>query len=513
MAASANAESEASHSLWMDVAGFSAKPLQRSVKTDVAIIGTGICGASLAYELSRKGIKVVMLDRSRIARGMSCRTSAHLTFQSDDLYQEVISRRGEHIAKLHYQSQRAAVDRIETIVKAEKIDCDFKRLDGILGLSRGQEVSLLEDELEACHRLGFREVRWATKEELRRLKTISGLCFPQQARFHPVKYLNALIRKIASRGGLIYANTPVIEIGETKTGVTLTTAAGQIVRAKYAVVATNSPIDPKVAIHTKQTPYRTYVLGAEIPRGRITDALYWDTEDPYHYVRLQPGLRRDILIVGGEDHRTGEADNAETRFGKLERWMRRRFPEAGRVRYRWSGQVLDPIDYTAFIGRSPGRRRTFLATGDSGQGLTHGVVAGLLLAALIQGNRSSWEGVYRPRRKTLGALGRYVSDNLAVADNLVGYLTPGEITTATRMKAGNGAILRHGLEKFAVCRDRKGKLHVRSASCTHLGCLIRWNSFEQCWDCPCHGSHFAPDGTTLNAPAIAALDPAELPME
>jgi glycine/D-amino acid oxidase-like deaminating enzyme len=401
MAAIANAASEASRSLWMDVAAFSAKPLQCSLSTGVAIIGTGICGASLAYELTRRGVAVVMLDRGQIARGMSCRTSAHLTFQSDDLYQEVISRRGERAAKLHYQSQRAAVDRIEEIIKSEKIACDFTRLDGILGLARRQEVSLLKDEMEACHKLGYREVRWATKEELLRLKTKSGLCFPEQARFHPVKYLNALLKKIVSRGGQIHAHSPVTQLDETDTGVTLTTAAGHIVRAKFAVVATNSPIDPKVAIHTKQTPYRTYVLGAEIPKGRIVDALYWDTEDPYHYVRLQPRSRRDILIAGGEDHRTGEADNAEARFRKLESWMRPRFPEAGRVKYRWSGQILDPIDYTAFIGPSPGRKRTFLATGDSGQGLTHGVVAGLLLADLIQGKRSPWESVYRPQRKRL----------------------------------------------------------------------------------------------------------------
>lgn len=507
----ANAAAEASHSLWMDVAPFPAKPLERSVTTEVAIIGTGICGTSLAFELTAKGVAVVLLDRGQIARGMSSRTSAHLTFQSDDLYQEVISRRGERIAKLHYQSQRAAVDRIEAIVKGEAIACDFKRLDGILGLARGQKVDLLQDEIAACHQLGYSEVRWATKAELARLKTASGLCFPQQARFHPVKYLNALLKLIQARGGRIHAQSPVIRLEETQKGVTLTTAAGHTVRAKFAVVATNSPIEPKVAIHTKQTPYRTYVLGADIPKKKIADALYWDTEDPYHYVRLQPGARRDMLLVGGEDHRTGEADNAEARFRKLETWMRRRFPEAKAVKYRWSGQVLDPIDYTAFIGPSPGRKRTYLATGDSGQGLTHGVVAGLLIADLIRGRSSPWQNVYRPQRKTLEALGRYVSDNLAVAENMLGYLTPGEIAAAERLKPGKGAILRHGLEKLAVCRDRKGKLHVRSASCTHVGCLIRWNSFEQCWDCPCHGSHFAPNGEALNAPAVNALAPAELP--
>jgi Rieske Fe-S protein len=326
-----------------------------------------------------------------------------------------------------------------------------------------------------------------------------------------VKYLNGVLKAIAKRGGKIYAFSPVTELDETQTGVTLTTAAGTIVRAKFAVVATNAPIEPKVAIHSKQTPYRSYVLGADVPKRRIVDALYWDTDDPYHYVRLQPGSRRDTLIVGGEDHRTGEADNAAARFRKLESWMRHRFPEAGRVRYRWSGQILDPIDYTAFIGQNPGRDRTYLATGDSGQGLTHGVVAGLLLADLIEGKRSPWRGVYRPERKTFVALGRYVYDNLAVAENILGYLTPGEITAARRIKAGNGAILRHGLEKYAICRDRWGKLHIHSASCTHLGCLIRWNSFEQCWDCPCHGSHFAADGTPINAPAVKSLAPADLP--
>lgn len=511
MAARLNAAKEASHSLWMDVAAYIAKPLKRSITTDVAIIGSGICGTSLAYELTAKGVAVAMLDRGRIGRGMSSRTSAHLTFQSDDLYQEVISRRGEAVARRHYQSQRAAVNRIASIVKEEALACDFKRLDGILGLAQGQQVSLLEDELTACHKLGYVEVRLATKDELVRLKTTRGLCFPEQARFHPVKYLNGLLRKIAKRGGEIYAHSPVVGIAETQAGVTLTTASGHRVRAKHAVIATNSPIDPRLAIHSKQTPYRTYVLGAEVRKQGIVDALYWDTEDPYHYVRLQPVRRGAILIVGGEDHRTGEADNADVRFRKLEAWMRRRFPEAGVVKYRWSGQILDPIDYTAFIGRSPGHKRIFLATGDSGQGLTHGVVAGLLLTSLLRGRPSPWEGVYRPQRKTLSALGRYVSDNLAVASNILGYLSPGEIASARRLKPGNGAILRHGLEKLAVCRDFKGKLHVRSASCTHVRCLIRWNSFEQCWDCPCHGSHFAPDGGALNAPAVAPLAMAELP--
>jgi glycine/D-amino acid oxidase-like deaminating enzyme/nitrite reductase/ring-hydroxylating ferredoxin subunit len=510
-ASTANAAFEASRSLWMEIPAFPAPPLDRSIKTDVVIVGSGICGVSLAYELTLKGIAVAMLERGEIGRGMTSRTSAHLTFESDDLYQEVISRRGARNAKLHYQSQRAAVDRIESIVRREKIVCDFQRLNGILGLAGGEDIALLEKELQACHDLGYREVRWATKDELARLKSSKGLCFPEQARFHPLKYLSGLLKAIRKRGGLVFSRSCVTEVEETADRVVLTTAAWHKIEAKRAVIATNSPIDPKLAIHSKQTPFRTYVLGAEIPKKRVADMLYWDTLDPYHYVRLQPGKRSDILIVGGEDHRTGEADDAPMRFRKLEKWMRARFPEARTVKYRWSGQILDPIDYTACIGPSPGRKRVFLATGDSGQGLTHGVVAGLLLADLLRARRSKWAEIYRPSRKTLDAVGRYVADNAAVAQNMLGYLTPGEITAAGKLKPGKGGILRHGLEKLAVCRDLKGKLHVHSASCTHIGCLIRWNSFEQCWDCPCHGSHFAPDGQALNAPAITALSAADLP--
>jgi glycine/D-amino acid oxidase-like deaminating enzyme/nitrite reductase/ring-hydroxylating ferredoxin subunit len=506
-----NAWREDSRSLWMEVAPFAAPLLERSVTAEVAIVGSGICGTSLAYELALKGIDVVLLDCGKIGRGMTSRTSAHLTFQSDDLYQEVISLRGEHVARLHYESQRAAVDRIEAIIASEDIACDFRRLDGILGLGGGEKPALLEKEMEACHRLGYAEVRTATREELHRLRTRHGLCFPHQARFHPLKYLKGLHAAIHKRGGRIFAHTCVLAMEETDRHARLTTANGSIVTARKAVIATNSPVDPKLAIHSKQTPYRTYVLGAEVPKNKVADALYWDTLDPYHYVRLQPGRRGDILIVGGEDHRTGEADDAEVRFRKLEKWMRVRFPEARKVRHRWSGQILDPIDYTAFIGLSPGRKRVFLATGDSGQGLTHGVVAGLLLADVTRGRSSKWTPVYDPPRKTVGAIGRYVSDNMSVAKNLLGYLSPGEIAAAQRLKAGSGAILRDGLTKLAVCRDRAGRLHVRSASCTHVGCLIHWNSFEQCWDCPCHGSHFAPDGEALNAPAILPLAKAELP--
>jgi glycine/D-amino acid oxidase-like deaminating enzyme/nitrite reductase/ring-hydroxylating ferredoxin subunit len=489
----------------MTVSPLAAPPLSSALSVDVAIIGSGIAGTSVAYELSMSDLKVAVIDRGPLGGGMTSRTSAHLAFQSDDLYQKVISRHGLRKARLHYESQRAAVDRIEAIEKAEGIACDFQRVEGILGLAPETELKVLEDELKACHKVGFKGVKFSRGKKLAQLKSAHGLLFPWQARFHPLKYLVGLHKKLKTRGAVLHANTAVVSIKETGSSVELKTESGFKIRAAAAVIATNSPIEPRVAIHTKQAPYRTYVFAAEVPKGSVEDALYWDTADPYHYVRLQPERNSDVLIVGGEDHRTGEFDDGAARFSRLEIWARERFPDMGKITHRWSGQVLEPVDHAAFIGKSPGRKKIYIVTGDSGQGLTHGVVAGMLISELVVKGSSRWAGLHEPSRKAMNALGEYVEENVAAVKNLMEYVTPGELKSTRSCRRGQGGIMRRGLKKLAVSRDMKGKLHVVSATCTHVGCVVHWNSFEQCWDCPCHGSHFAPDGAVLNAPAAAGL--------
>jgi Rieske Fe-S protein len=241
-------------------------------------------------------------------------------------------------------------------------------------------------------------------------------------------------------------------------------------------------------------------LAAEVPKGAVEDVLHWDTEAPYHYVRMQPGTDFDLLIAGGEDHGSGKADDAERRFAELETWTRQRFPEIGKVRYRWSGQVLEPEDGIGFIGPRPGSDKLFIVTGDSGQGISHGVVASLILRDLIGGRENGWAGIYAldrkpPKDKSEKPYGDEIEVDDAVASE--DELSPGE-----------GGILKHGRTELAVSRDAGGQMHRVSAKCSHEGCTVKWNSFEQCWDCPCHGSHFAPDGAALNAPAVEPLKPA-----
>jgi glycine/D-amino acid oxidase-like deaminating enzyme/nitrite reductase/ring-hydroxylating ferredoxin subunit len=500
-----------SRSLWMDVAVRPDAPaLDGDLSCDTVIVGAGMAGISTAYELALRGHKVIVVDRGRIAGGITARTTAHLAPLCDDLTSEMFKLRGEELSRAFYQSQADAVDRIEEIQKREKIDCDFRRLDGYLFQAPDTDAAMIDEELEAVRKVGAPVHRIVGVGALEGCGDRHALRYPRQGTFHPLKYLAALADIIVARGGAFYANTVVRDVSESDDGTVRAKTASGTITANAAVIATNSPISDQFALHTKMAPYRSYAMAFEIARGVLADALYWDTLDPYHYVRLQPGERDiDHVIVGGADHKSGEADDADKRFAALEAWARGLIPKLGKITHRWSGQVLDTIDYAAFIGRNPGNERIFVHTGDSGQGITHGAVGSLINAALIIGEQVPWTEVYDPARKTPAAIGNFLKENATAVKNFAEYFAPGELSSLDDLEPGHGAIVRQGLRKIAAYRDHGGTLHPRSAACTHLACHLHWNSFETCWDCPCHGSQFAADGSVLNAPAVSDLAQAQ----
>jgi glycine/D-amino acid oxidase-like deaminating enzyme/nitrite reductase/ring-hydroxylating ferredoxin subunit len=496
-----------SKSLWMSVAvAPQAISLQGDERCDVAVIGSGIAGLSTAYEVSQRGRSVIVIDRGPIAGGMTSRTSAHLAPLCDDLMREMQKIKGEELSKLFYESQAAAVDRIEEIQKSEGIDCDFRRLDGYLFQGDDMPSDVIDEELDAVRAVGA-PVERLVGVPLNGCDSRHVLRYPRQATFHPLKYLAGVAEACAKRRVRFFANTPVEEVVEENGAVTVKTARGAI-RAGHAVVATNSSIVDRITLHSKMSPYRTYVICFAIDRGALPDALYWDTEEPYHYVRLQPGDDgKDFVLVGGEDHKSGEANDADKRFQRLEQWARGKMPMLKEITHRWSGQVLDTIDYAGFIGKNPGSKYIYVATGDSGQGLTHGVMGAMLNATLVTGGESKWAELYAPDRKPLKAAKNWVMENSTALKNLAEYVAPGEISSIDKLEPGQGAIIREGLKKIAAYRDVQGDVHRHSAACTHLGCHLHWNSFENCWDCPCHGSIFGPEGQVLSAPAISGLNP------
>ena len=484
-------------------------PLAADATADVCIVGAGLAGLTTAYLLGKAGRRVLVLDDGPVGGGETGRTTAHLSNALDDRYFNVERVHGARGAQLAAESHTSAIHRIESIVREEGIDCDFTRLDGYLVLGEGDEHELLEREAEAAHRAGLVGVALVEQAPAGSWRTGPALRFPEQGQFHPLRYLAGLARAVARDGGRIHCGSHVSGIEAKDDGVTVTTTEGHTVRAGELVVATNSPVNDWVALHTKQAPYRTYAVAVRLPRGTMQPSLVWDTLDPYHYVRLQPQGDHDLLVVGGEDHKTGQEDDTESRFAALERWTRARFAEAGEVEYRWSGQVMEPVDYLGFIGRDPAKQpHVYVATGDSGHGMTHATIAGMLLTDLIVGRDNPWATLYDPSRLSLRTAPEFVRENVNVAAQYARHLKPGEVSSADEIAPGTGAVLRRGTHMVAAYRAPDGTLHERSAVCTHLYCVVNWNSTERSWDCPCHGSRFDPLGRVLNGPAVTELRPA-----
>jgi glycine/D-amino acid oxidase-like deaminating enzyme/nitrite reductase/ring-hydroxylating ferredoxin subunit len=506
-------------SLWYDTFEVPTYPaLTRDATVDVCVVGAGIAGLSTAYLLAKAGKKVMVIDDGPVGGGESGRTTAHLTDAMDDRIYVLEHVHGEDGARQIVQSHRAAIDRIESIVRAESIDCDFRRVDGFLFLGEGDKPSVLQEELAAAHRAGLAGVSLVPRVPGFERDLGPCLRFPNQAQFHILKYLSAVAGAIVKAGGRICCDTKAesVEGGET---CTVKTASKHTIKADAVCVCTNGSITDMVQTHMKQAPYRTFVIAAVVPAGS-TPALYWDTGYPYHYIRTQPlstpnadvraGAPYDALIVGGEDHKTGHADDAMARWAELELWMRARWPQAREVISRWSGQVLEPNDYVAFIGRNPdGAKNVYMASGDSGQGMTHGTIAGILLTDLVLGRPNAWESLYDPKRVSLRArpIADFVRENADVALQYVkGFVAPSQAASMQAIPRDSGAVMRRGTQHIAVYHDADGAFHERSAACTHLKCIVAWNSAERSWDCPCHGSRFDPYGKVLNGPAVSELE-------
>lgn len=500
--------------LWADTADVPQfPPLTSDVRASVCVVGAGIAGLMTAYTLTRAGKSVIVIDDGPIGGGETGRTTAHITAALDDHYRVIEKIHGALGAKYAAESHVAAINRIETIVGMEDIDCDFERVDGYLFLGPGQRRSLLESERKAAYDAGLIDVEIVDRAPVDFWDTGPALRFPRQAQFHSLKFLAGLARAIVRDGGQIYCGVHAdrIEDGEL---ATVKTSAGHVISAESIVVATNTPVNDWIIIHTKQAAYRTYVIGVDVPRDSVPAGLFWDALDPYHYVRIHRAPpdagpdASDILIVGGEDHKTGQEDDAPLRFRRLEEWVSQRFPMASHVSYRWSGQIMEPVDHMGFIGKNPGTdQNIYIATGDSGNGITHGAIAGMLLTDLILKRKNPWKKLYNPSRVTLRTAPAFARENANVMLQYKDWLTGGDVDRVEAVEPGAGAVLRAGGKKIAVYRDDAGEVHMCSAVCTHLYCIVDWNSTEKTWDCPCHGSRFDPYGKVLNGPAIAPLEP------
>jgi glycine/D-amino acid oxidase-like deaminating enzyme/nitrite reductase/ring-hydroxylating ferredoxin subunit len=502
-------------SYWIATApSLSFNPVDKDELTEVLIIGGGISGLTTAYCLLKAGKQVILVEDGNIGGGETGRTTAHLTCALDDRYYDIARIFNKEKSALAAQSHMQAVTWISNTISNEYIDCNLKIVDGYLFRHETDSPENLDKEFEATKDAGI-PTEMAIPPGIQPVPENRAIRFPSQAQFHAVKYINGLAQAVVKLGGKIYTQTKASEV--TKHGAK---ANDFKITAQHIVVATNSPINDLVTMHTKQAPYRTYVIGARIKKDSLPYALWWDTGDqeskwtsyPYHYVRLEPlDEKYDLLISGGEDHKTGQADSEnipeEMRYQKLEQWTREYFPQIEDVQFRWSGQVMEPVDCLAFIGKNPGDENIYIITGDSGNGMTHGTIGGMLVTDLITGIKNPYEEIYDPSRISFQTAKDFVEELANVGKQYADWFTSEEIKDVEALKPGEGAVVGSALSKKAAYRGENGKLEVFSAVCTHLNCIVQWNNDEKSFDCPCHGSRFDTKGCVVNGPATSNLEP------
>lgn len=478
-------------------------PLSGSTSAEVCIVGAGIAGLTAAYLLAREGHDVLVLDREGVGAGETGQTSAHLSAVMDASFQRLTEVHGEDSTQKVHASHADSIDLIEDIVTRESIACDFLRVPGFLFAAQPGDGEWLRNEMQAVEAVGAGGTWIEAFSPLG--PTGPAIRFDRQAEIHPLKYLHGLAAAARAAGVRICNDTEVSGISETDSGVTVTTAVGTV-KAQQVVVSTNYPITLWLGALPRLAAYRTYVIGLRIAEGAIRRGVYWDTAEPYHYVRIAGSGDGQVLLVGGEDHRTGQEKHPARRFDALEEWIRARLPAAGEVVDRWSGQFLSTPDGLGYLGLQPGSDRIHVITGDCGQGLTNGTVGAMLVRDVISGRPTPLAEVYAPERTILHTPLETARENFATVSQYADLVFRSDVGSEEEIEPGSGAVLREGLKPVAVYRDEQGRLHRHSALCTHLGCVVRWNGVEQSWDCPCHGSRFDPAGEVLTGPAVTPLE-------
>jgi len=493
-------------SIWSDLADMpSFPPLDRDLDIDVAIIGAGITGLTAAALLARAGREVAVIEaRPFGVHGVTHRTTAHLTTMLDQSDAMLERRFGAEGLQHALDASAQAIDLIERLTRELAIDCDFARITGWQYAEDQKDMPAIERDAGARIRRGHPAA--LDRRPPLPFQIAGAMAVEQQAQFHPLKYLAGLVRFLEAHGSHIHCGTPVESIDKGGTRHELRTSDGHRIRAHHVVLATHSPPGVWLTLHTRLVPYRSYCLAARIA-APLAPGLYWDTMEPYHYIRRATPEDGFHIIIGGEDHKTGHERDTVSHFAALERYARERF-DVQEITHHWSAEWFEPADGLPYIGVLPANDRLYVATGYSGTGMTYGTAAAMVISDMILGRDNPWSTTFSPARvKPIASAPAIAQEAASTIKGLADRFLRVRKLDLDSIAPGDGRVISHDGHSLAVCRDNDGTLHACSASCTHLGCIVEWNAAEQTWDCPCHGSVFGVEGEVLFGPAMKPLKP------
>ena len=485
-------------------------PPTDDLEADVAVVGAGIAGICTAWELAQRGRSVVLLDAGRIAASVSGYTTAKLSAQHTLIYAQLRKSHGADGARMYAQSQQDAVERVAATSAELGIDCDFEWVPSFTYVEDDQQVDSIRAEVEAAREAGL--IASFVTETVLPYPVAAAIRVDDQAQFHPRRYLLGLAEEMTRRGVRIHERTRVVGLDEGEP-CTLTTEGGRTITARDVVVATHYPVFDRAMLFARLEPHRECVVAGVIPAERDPEGTYITPEHNTRSVRTAPyGDGERLLIITGESDKPGVGSMTE-RFERLAAWTVEHFAPR-EIAYRWATQDNTTTDQVPFVGPFHlGAKHTYVATGFGGWGMTNGVMAGRLLASLIAGEELPWAKLYDPRRvHPVREAFPATKLQASVAKHFVGdRLRPSSAAgSVADVSPGSGAVVRVGRRQCAVYRDEAGVVHGLSARCTHLGCIVHFNDAETSWDCPCHGSRFAIDGSILQGPAQSPLEPQDI---
>ncbi|MDR7238347.1 FAD-dependent oxidoreductase [Neobacillus drentensis] len=492
---------------WREIELPAFNTLEQDLSVDVAIVGAGITGITAAYLLSKEGLKVSLLEAGSVLNGTTGHTTAKLTAQHDIIYDELINHFGKEKARLYYESHMNAIRFVESSVAEKGIDCDFSKQDAFVYTTTDESVEKLKTEWEAYKSL---EIDGALKDTIPfHIPAKGALVMHNQAQYHPLKFLKALLEDAVKAGCSVYENTVASDIEDDDTEPKVVTKSGHRVTCKQVIIASHFPFYDKPGLYfARMYASRSYAIGIKTDKD-YPGGMYISADTPPRSIRYTPldGEKEKILIIGGENHKTGQGMNTLKHYEALQAFAEEVFG-IKEYDYRWSAQDMVTLDKLPYIGHyTEGRENVFVATGYKKWGMTTGILAGHLLTDYIMKRDNPYMELYTPSRFQADPdLKSVITTNADVAKHLIKGKLEYTDRSPDDLQVGEGSVVMYNGKRAGAYKDENGKLYVVDTTCTHLGCECEWNHAEKSWDCPCHGSRYAYSGDVIEGPTKKALE-------